>query len=205
MNRRWCLGFTLSSLAVMAPANAMADEPAESAPTPAHAPLAPTPNPTPDPAPDATPGPRSEHLFFGADGNYTYQNLYGISSTGIGVSAVLANQVGSLSAGVVFDFIRGWTEDGLQTTTLGIGPFLERQIDQLRLGGGIRVGTFDVSRVTSTSSLLSTSCGVFLRVTYDLVDLGSKGHSTLYVIGKGSVDSVDAPLYAASVGVGLRL
>ena len=62
-----------------------------------------------------------------------------------------------------------------------------------------------MSRVTSTGSLLSTSCGVFVRVTYDLVNLGSKGHDTLYVIGKGSVDSVDAPLYAASIGVGLRL
>ena len=107
----------------MAPAAARADEPAESAPTPDAA------APTVDPAPDAPPGLRSEHLFFGADGNYTYQNLYGISMTGVGVSAVLADQVGTLSVGVVFDFIRAWTEDGLQTTTLGIGPVLERQMN----------------------------------------------------------------------------
>ena len=45
--------------------------------------------------------------------------------TGVGVSGVLADQAGTLSVGVVFDFVRAWTEDGLQTTTLGIGPVIE--------------------------------------------------------------------------------
>jgi hypothetical protein len=139
------------------------------------------------------------------DGGYAVQSLYGIPITGMGFGALLGVTQGDLSLGAAFEFDRGWTEAGLQTTTVDIGGYVEHRIDRLALGGCVRVGTFDVSRVTNTSPLLSTSAGVFLRASYDLVTFGRDDRSALYLLGRASVDTVDAPLYAAGVSLGVRL
>jgi hypothetical protein len=158
-----------------------------------------------DPADVPPPSPpRERRTLFELDGGYAYQNLYGISITGVGVSAVVGGAVGTFIVAADFEGIRGWTEDGLQTTTLSIGPLLEHRFDRLRVGGGVRVGTFDVSRVTTSSPFLSTTLGVFGRASYDLATLGSSGEPTLYLLVKAGIDSVDAPLYALTGSMGLR-
>lgn len=193
VNLRWGLGFTLSSLALLTPAGARADEAAEG-PTPG------TPREE-----DRTPGDhRTEHLYAAVDAGYSAQSLYGMAIAGTGFTAILGDSLGRFTVGAAFEFVRAWTTEGLQTTTVDIGPVLERRFDRLSIGGGLRVGTFDVSRITSPSPLFSTSAGVFLRLSYDIATFGRGDRSAIYVLGKASVDTVDAPLFAGGVSLGIR-
>jgi hypothetical protein len=198
MNRAWCLGFTLSSLAAMAPARPAWAEDGE-APKPAAADDAP---------PDRDEGPRPpepgrRHTLLAVDAGYEAQSLFGLSMTGLTLGAILGVQQGDLAVGAIFEFGRGTTQEGLQTTNVDIGGIVEHRIDRLSLGGGVRVGTFDVSRITGTTPLLSTTAGIFARVSYDLLTFGQDDRSALYLLGKASLDSVDAPLWGAGLSLGV--
>jgi hypothetical protein len=177
MNRAWCLGFTLSSWMVTVPA--FADEPAapriESVESE---------EVTPDAEPAPPPGAFHRHGLVEIDGGYAVQSLYGIPITGMGFSGILGVVQREFSVGFIFEFLRGWTEAGLQTTNVEIGGIFEHRIDRLVLGGGLRVGTFDVSRVTSSSPLLSTSAGALVRLSYDLETFGKDDQDAFYVLGK---------------------
>jgi hypothetical protein len=187
----WSLRFTVSLLGLAWTSALLADEP------PANRVVDPDDVPPP-------PAPRERRTVAEFDGGYAYQSLYGISITGVGVSAVVGGAVGTFLVAADFEGIRGWTADGLQTTTLSIGPLLEHRFERLRIGGGLRVGTFDVSRVTTTSPFLSMTLGIFGRASYDLASLGTSGEPTLYLLVKAGLDSVDAPLYALTGSIGLR-
>src|SRR5258708_21787780 len=212
MNRRWCLGFTLSSMAAMAPASARADGPDSPAPqAPEPTPPDATPPTRPDPTAadptlgDATPveadttppSDESDHLLALLCGGYSIQNLYGTAITGWDLSGALGSQRHDFAGGAQFEFVRAWTPEGLQVTCVSIGPYIAQRMDRLQVAGGVRVGTFDMSRITNTSSLLSTSAGVFVRVTYDLAMFAKDNRNAIYVMGKASVDSVNATLWAA--------
>ncbi len=199
MNRAGCLGFTLSTLAVIVPSAARADDEAPPVPTPAPVEAPPPPDD------DGPPKMERRHPFMSLDGGYAVQNLYGIPITGMGFGAIFGGAQGDLFLGVGLEFLRGWTEAGLQTTNTELEGVIERRIDRWMLGGGIRVGTFDVSRVTETSPLLSLSSGAFLRVSYDLATFGAGDRTALYVLGKASADTVAAPLYGVGASLGVRL
>lgn len=220
MDRAGCLAFTLSSFVALAPATAHAQAPEpEPEPTPAPTPEPePTPAPAAEPAPERAPspspppdsadtgGPRPRtHLLFGLEGGYVAQSLYDVSITGMGFAAVLGASADNLSVGGLFTFERGWTQEGLQTTNVEAGVLIEDRIERFRIGGGLRIGTFDVSRVTGTTPLLSLSAGAFFRLSFDVATFGKNDRGALYLLGQASIDSVDAPLYGASLGLGVRL
>lgn len=194
MKRAWGLGFTLCSLSVMAPAPARADEPADAAPEEGD-------SRAPDERPPVV---HHRHPFLSVDGGYALQSLYGIPMSGMGFTGIAGGVMRDTSAGVAFEFLRGWTAAGLQTTNVDFGGYLEQRMDRLHIGGGLRLGTFDVSRITSTSPLLSLSAGIFVRLAYNLVTWGPGADQALYVLGKLSVDSVGGALFGGGLSLGVR-
>lgn len=202
MTSAGCLRFTLSFFVAMTPARALADAPAPPPPG-SGSPSGREATSAPDDG-LAPPRPRP-HLLLGLEGGYAVQSLYNVSISGMGFSAAVGATWAIFSIAGIFTFERGWTQEGLQTTNVDAGLLLEHRIDRVKVGGGLRVGTFDVSRVTGTSPLLSTSAGGFFRVSCDLTTFGKDDRSAVYVLGQASIDSVDAPLYGANFALGLRL
>ena len=185
-------------------------------PTPAEAPSAPPqieppPPPPPPPPPEAPPpgGPlepsvahRSHHIYGSIEGGYSYQSLYSIPITGLNLTGILGVDLGGLEVGGLFEAVPGRTEGGLDTLSFALGPIIEGHFDRVRLGGGLRVGTFNVTRATDGTSLLSTTLGLFGRLTVDVVQFGNDGG--LFLFGKGSLDTVGGALYGLSAGIGVR-
>jgi hypothetical protein len=159
-----------------------------------------------EPEVEARPAPtRRARAFWSVEGGYAYQNLYGVPMSGVDLAGAVSGNVGTLAIGALLEGIPGSTENGLKTLTLSGGPLVQGIFDRVRLGGGLRVGLFDVSRATAAASLLSLSAGVHARASLDVVSFDKDNETALFLVVKGSIDSVDGALYGATAGLGLRL
>jgi hypothetical protein len=83
---------------------------------------------------------------------------------------------------------------------------VEGHSDRLRLGGGLRVGVFNVDRATDSGGLFGASGGAYLRAAVDLYrfDEVSGATGAVFLVAKGSADIVGAPLLGLVGGVGVR-
>ncbi len=171
----------------------------------------------PDGPPSASPPPDSEaegsagrrepapksRFFLSVAGGYAYQNLYGVSIGGGDIDVALGAESAQLTIGTDIEAIAGSTEYGLATTELTLGLLLEAHFDRFRVGGGARLGAFNVERATDTGGLFASSEGVYARASLDLFrsDLGK---SWVFLFVKGSADSVGGALLGAAGGIGMR-
>jgi hypothetical protein len=185
----------LAALLALVPAAARAQQPSPDDP-----PVV-TPADLPPPEP---PSNRTVRPFLSLEGGYAFQSLYGVPMTSADLSAAVGGRWDTFAAGAILEAMPGSTQDGLQTITLTLGPLFEGRFDRLRVGGGVRLGAFNVNRITTNGGLFSLTAGAFARVSYDLVDLDDARTQAIFVILKGSIDSVDAALLGASCGLGVR-
>jgi hypothetical protein len=155
--------------------------------------------------PVTKPANRRRFLISFADG-YKYQSLFGTAMTGGDVEVVIGADLGSLAIAGDLELTLGSTEYGLKTAAFSAGPLVEGRRGPFRFGGGIRAGAFTVSRVTGSGSLSSLSLGAYARVSIDLFrfELTPGDNEAIFLLAKGSVDAVEADLYGAMGGVGLR-
>jgi hypothetical protein len=142
------------------------------------------------------------------EGGYSYQNLFSIPIQGFDFLAIAAADTNdphtSLRVGGAVGASFGTTEGGLHTTTTSIGPFVEGHFDRIRVGGGLRIGTFNSTRATDGPSLFNLSAGVYVRTTFDLIQFDRDGAGALFLFGRASVDAVGGPLYGLNAGLGAR-
>jgi len=140
------------------------------------------------------------------EGGYAGQALHGVPAGGFDVSVALGGRKGAVEGGFVADYLHAETSYGIASTSFTAGMFAQlRVLRRLRLGGGVRVGAFDVARVTNGGSLWSGSAGLFGRLSFDLVPFGRDGAAGVYLFAKGSIDSVDTALYQGVLGLGVGL
>jgi len=175
-------------------------------PTPPPAP-APPPPPNPPPAPD-TPEPsppRAPKARFNPslEAGYAYLTAYGVPMNGLGLSAVLPAVQGNLRWGGVLEATFAQTQYGLPVATTGLGVLLEVRVGRLGAGGGLRVGTFNVGRVTTSGNLFNLSAGANARLSFDLVTW-NEAKSAVFLVAKGSFDTIGTALFGATGGLGVR-
>ncbi len=141
------------------------------------------------------------------EGGYSYQNTYAIPIQGFDVLAIAAVDLGGtpLRVGGVVGAAFGTSDGRLRTTTTSLGPFAEARFDRLRVGGGVRVGTFNVVRATDGTGMFNLSAGVFARTSFDLITFDKAGHGALFLAAKASLDSIGPVLYGLNASLGVRL
>ncbi len=160
-------------------------------------------------APRATSGaePHPGHRFVvSLGGGFAYRSLYGVPMTGVDLEAVLGSDSGTLTIGADLEATHGVTEFGLINDALSAGVLVEGHYERLRIGGGARVGVFNVDRATDSGGLFTASVGFYLRGTVDLYrfDEASGASGAIFLALKGSVDAVSNPLLGAVGGAGVR-
>jgi hypothetical protein len=161
-------------------------------------------NADPDVSRFARPRPPRSRFVWSLGLGYVFQGLYGVPMGGVDMDALLGAESETVTFGADIEGMSGSTRDGLSTTALNAGPFIEGHFDRLRIGGGIRMGAFNVDRVTNGGSLFSLSEGVFLRLSVDVFRFnGDTG--AVFLFAKGSADSVGGALFGVAVGAGVRL
>jgi hypothetical protein len=147
-------------------------------------------------------GPHLNEAIVGLDVGYARESLYSTPINALDFSLSLGGDFGHLSAGAILEVTPGWTREGLDTTGVNLGGFIEARLGRFRLGGGLRIGRFSVARATYGSDLATASSGMFFRVSFDLIPFSD--HGALYLVGKGTLDDVGAYLLGATVGLGVR-
>jgi hypothetical protein len=162
-----------------------------------------TTEPPPSDAPERA-RPRPLNLSPSFDAGYVYQLAY-LPMQGFALSAVLGSQGRDLRLGAAVDAAFSWTSHGLPVTTTGLGPIVEGCVGRMRLAGGVRVGTFNVGRVTQSGNIFTFSTGAYARSSFDLVTFGDGDTGAFYLMVRGSVDAVGAPLLGLTAGLGVRL
>ena len=172
---------------------------------PPPAPAEPTVAPPPAEAPPPRPLARTR-FSPSIDAGYGYQNMFSIPSNGFDVQAILAadNPRANLRVGGALGAAFGTTDGGLHTTTTNLGPYVEGHFDRFRLGGGLRIGTFNVTRATDGTSILNLSAGIYARGTLDIIQFDKEGKGALYLAVKASVDGVGTSLYGVNASLGAR-
>ena len=137
-------------------------------------------------------------------GGYAVQRVFAIGASGYDVSGSLGADFGSLSVGAEVDVVSAITDGGLHTTTVTFGPVVEGHFDRIRVGGMLRIDSYDVGRVTNGGDLFSLGIGLGAHLTLDLVPFDDD-HGALFLMLKGNVDAFgDAALYGAFGGAGVR-
>jgi hypothetical protein len=178
----------------------------------------PTPQDDTTPAPRVDTEPQGPRAASGADphpghrfvvslgGGFAYRSLYGVPMTGVDLEAMLGSDSGTLTIGADLEATHGVTEFGLINDALSAGVLVEGHYDRLRIGGGARVGVFNVDRATDSGGLFTASVGFYLRGTVDLYrfDEASGASGAIFLALKGSVDAVSDPLLGAVGGAGVR-
>ena len=124
--------------------------------------------------------------------------------TGVDLAAAAGADKGAVRIGAIVGATFSTTDAGLKTTTTNIGPLVEGHFDRLRLGGGVRIGTFNVDRATTSGSLFSLSAGIYARASVDLVAFDKAGNSALFLVAKGSLDTIGTALWGAGASLGAR-
>ena len=136
-------------------------------------------------------------------GGYSYQILYGVPMQGLDVEAVLGADDGDITIGADIEGIVGSTEYGLSTSAMTVGLLAEGHLGRVRIGGGLRLGVYNINRVTDNGSLFASSEGLYLRASVDLFSL-NEANDVVFLVAKGSVDTVGGPLVGAVCGAGVR-
>jgi hypothetical protein len=154
-------------------------------------------------APRSRPRPARSRFAWSLGLGYAYQGLYGVPMGGADIETMLGAESEKVTIGAIIEATSGSTHYGLATTALNVGPFLEAHLDRVRIGGGIRLGAFNVDRATNNRSLFSSSEGVYLRLSVDVFRF-DRETSAIFLVAKGSVDSVGGPLYGVAAGAGVR-
>ncbi|MGO9836566.1 MAG: hypothetical protein ACLP1X_20400 [Polyangiaceae bacterium] len=189
--------------ALLGPVTAYAQEaPPDEPPVVTSAPVSPSDMPPPEQPPE--PPPDKAHTFLSLEGGYAFQSLYGVPMTGADVSAAVGARWSDFAVGGILEASPAATQDGLQTFGMTLGALFEGRADHFRAGGGLRVGAFNVSRITTTGGLFSLSAGAFARASYDVVDLDDAHTQAIFFIVKGSIDTVGAALFGVNGGLGVR-
>jgi hypothetical protein len=134
---------------------------------------------------------------------YVFQGLYGVPMGGAEMDALLGAESATVTIGADIEAMSGSTHYGLGTTGLNAGPFIEGHFDRLHIGGGVRIGAFNVNRASNSGGLFSSSEGVFLRVSVDVLRFDSNA-GAVFVFAKGSADTVGGALYGVACGAGVR-
>jgi hypothetical protein len=134
---------------------------------------------------------------------YSYQSLYGVPIRGLDLDAVLGADSGDFTIGADIEGIVGSTEFGLSTNALTVGLLAEGHLGRLRVGAGVRLGVYDINRATDGGSLFASSEGLYLRASVDLFSL-DRTKDVVFLVAKGSIESVGGPLVGVVGGVGLR-
>ena len=156
------------------------------------------------PPPAAVPAPENRFVF-SLDGGFAYQTLYGVAIRGGDVDVVLGASTPKFTIAADIDYMHGSTEFGLATNALSFGPLVEGHFDRVRVGGGVRFGYLTVDRATLSGSLSASTEGFFLRVSVDLYRFDERKGSAVFLLAKGSADSVGGALVGGTLGVGMRL
>ncbi|HEX4446037.1 MAG TPA: hypothetical protein VH044_04850 [Polyangiaceae bacterium] len=167
------------------------------------------PDPSPDPSPDRSPDEPAEgeparlhRIAWSIEGGYAHHVLFGVPINSGELSLVVGANFRRFSISGFADGTFGSTVDGLRVVTATYGPLFEGHFGVLRLGAGARLGLLYVPRATSSDSLASLGLGAMGRVTVDV--LGADSAEGLFVVAKGTADWVGTPLYAVTVGLGVR-
>jgi hypothetical protein len=143
-------------------------------------------------------------VFASIDLGYAHQSLYTVQMNAIDLTGVLAVEKHGWDVGALLEVSPGWTHAGLQTTMIMLGPLFEAHVGRLRLGGGIRLGFFSVSRATADGALMATAVDLYARLSLDLLYLDDGEHSALFLAGKGSYGTVGDTLSTGTLGLGVR-
>jgi len=144
------------------------------------------------------------HPFLSVDGGYTLQSLYGVPMTSADIAVAVGRASGDFAFGAILEVMPGATEDGLSTIGGTVGALFEGRLGRVRLGGGARIGGFNVQRVTTGSGMFSLAIGAYSRVSYDVLAFDDARNHALFVIVKGSGDVVGGAILGASLGIGVR-
>jgi hypothetical protein len=141
-------------------------------------------------------------------GGYAYQTLYGVTMTGGVLDVAAGLRVGNFAYCGEAELLVGSTRFGLRTTAANLGFLIDGRIGLVRLGGGARVGVFDVIRVTPGNPLFAFTAGVYVRGAVDVIRFGSDpdgGGIFVFVKGSGDLaDFVSTVLFGAVGGAGVR-
>jgi hypothetical protein len=141
-------------------------------------------------------------LAWSIEGGYAHHVLFDVPINSGELSLLVGANFRRFSISGFADGTFGSTVDGLRVVTATFGPVFEGHFGVLRLGAGPRLGLLYVPRATSSDALASLSLGVMGRVTVDV--LGADSTEGLFVVAKGAVDWVGAPVYAVTLGLGVR-
>jgi hypothetical protein len=110
----------------------------------------------------------------------------------------------SFRAGGAVGAAFGKTEGGVNVTTTSLGALLEWHYERLRLGGGLRIGTFNYGRITDRANVFNFSAGAYTHVSIDMVKFDPNGNGALFIAGRGSIDSTGIALFGLNVSLGAR-
>jgi hypothetical protein len=127
-----------------------------------------------------------------------------IPISGADFSGLLGADFGPWDIGVELEGVLGKTDGGLGATAVTLGGVAEAHVDRFRIGGGVRVGGFNVNRATEYGSLFSLSAGIFGRLSFDVVSFDDAGNRAIFLVAKGSIDTVGTPLFCTAIGAGVR-
>jgi hypothetical protein len=155
--------------------------------------------------PTPVPPPRRRARLYGAlEGGYAAQSVFGVSMSGGDITGRLGADLGSWDVGAQLELVPAKTEGGLNVFAGTVGPVAQAHIGRFRIGGGFRLGGFNVERATTNDTLFTLTVGMYGRVSFDVFRFDDEGRSALFLVGKGSLDSVNGSLLCVTVGVGVR-
>jgi hypothetical protein len=153
------------------------------------------------------------HLTGGLEGGYARDSLYGTPMNGGALGVYVGGAAPRLTLGVKVDLAYGTTDVGLATLLLTAGLLFEVHLDRVRLGGGVRLGTFDVHRTTIDGWMGGGVLGLYGRASVDLLSF-DEARRAVYVVGQASADGmvrVDkfnfdglGPVLGVTIGAGVR-
>jgi hypothetical protein len=129
--------------------------------------------------------------------------LYGVSIGGGALEAVLGGNIRHVTLGADIEGFSGSTQYGLSTNMFTVGMLVEGDFDRFRLGGGFRLGSFNVDRATTTGSLGAGLFGLFMRMTFDIVRFDDD-RDAVFLAFKFNTDTVGGGLYGLTLGAGVR-
>jgi hypothetical protein len=152
---------------------------------------------------------RFHHGLVSFGGGYVGQRVYGVPLAGGAFEVLAGGDYGQVTVCGDLDVVVGSTTFGLGSYTVGAGLLVEAPIGRVRLGGGVRLAIFEVSRVTESGSLRMLTLGAFARVSLDLLSfpaaLEQEAKGAIFLFAKGSADAVGDVLLGATIGAGVRL
>ncbi len=146
---------------------------------------------------------RKSRFVVSLGAGYSYQSLYGVPIQAGDLEAVLGADFGDFTIGADIEGIVGSTEYGLSTTAMTVGLLAEGHLGRVRIGGGLRLGVYNIDRATDSGSLFASSEGLYVRGSVDLFSF-DQAKDVVFLVAKGSVESVGGQLRGGVLGAGVR-